>query len=743
MWMAASTLGGCERRAGMEMQTEIEQSPLNEAPPLTQYFNRQMPPVRVSFGYRLGLFLVAVAMVLLPLIYLGCISCLCWGLYLWAARAGNWFFPEVHGTRRIFGVLLIWYVTPLFAGLILVLFMLKSFFTRWQVEGVSMPISHEDHPEVFRFLGQLCQQVGAPIPSRVDVSLDINAGAGLREGFASFFGNDVCLNIGLPLAAAVNCREFAGLMAHELGHFTQRAGLRCDFIINSINGWLLRAVYTRDDFDASLEEASSESAFGLVIFTLGRIAIAFTRGIMWLLLMLGHALSSYMLRQMEFHADACEIAVSGTDGFVAMSRKLLVLHACAEQARTQFRNQVCPKYPDDFSAYIAMLAAQCAGQTKGKLLNAAARKKTRWFFSHPSDAERMARAMQAAQPGIIEDERPATVLFNDFAGLSRALTLASYQMRRRGKPLSPDQLFSVEQPVAEAAPDTSAEEAAIHKYFGGLGNFLRPVLLGPEARLGIGLTSEKIQQLRLAKETLHSSELAALCESLTQLDAKKVQALGASAFIQAGVPFEPETFPLIPTDGSKLPETLRSLQTQEEELIGRLAGFESAAKMRLVTGLSLLRTPSMAAVIPNTQQLQDQVLDWLHALGKISAAFPWLIESREEIVKLNAFLALRARTNSELLDAALAQTVERSKQLLSEMHNVLGSTAYPFQHPRGHISISEYAQAKEFDADPARMLKLEFQSHLQMLFALYYRLLGGLVGIACQVEQQLENPQPT
>jgi hypothetical protein len=184
----------------------------------------------------------------------------------------------------------------------------------------------------------------------VDVSLDINAGAGLREGFASFFGNDVCLNIGLPLAAAVNCREFAGLMAHELGHFTQRAGLRCDFIINSINGWLLRAVYTRDDFDASLEEASSESAFGLVIFTLGRIAIAFTRGIMWLLLMLGHALSSYMLRQMEFHADACEIAVSGTDGFVAMSRKLLVLHACAEQARTQFRNQVCPKYPDDFSA---------------------------------------------------------------------------------------------------------------------------------------------------------------------------------------------------------------------------------------------------------------------------------------------------------------------------------------------------------------------------------------------------------
>src|SRR6185436_876284 len=120
-------------------------------------------------------------------------------------------------------------------------------------------------------------------------------------------------------------------------------------------------------------------------------------------------------------------------------------------------------------------AAECSGQMQGKVLTAAAKEKTHWYKSHPSHRERQQRALQASQPGVIVDSRPATVLFNKFGELSRGLTLASYRIASRGKPVSPDQIFSVSAPAAETTPDTSSEEAAIKAYFGGLGFFLKPV----------------------------------------------------------------------------------------------------------------------------------------------------------------------------------------------------------------------------------------------------------------------------
>ena len=306
-----------------------------EASPLLQSFTGQMPPVRLPTSYLFGLFLAAVAMVLLLLMYPGFIGLLGWAMYFWATHGVDWFFPKIGGARRFIWELAVIYVAPLVAGLILVLFMLKSFFSPWRFRQFATPISHVDHPEIFRFLGQLCQQIGAPIPSRVDVSLDLNAGAGFREGFASLFGNDIMLTFGLRLVAGLNCREFAGIIAHELGHFTQRAAMRCNFIIRSVNGWLFRAVYGRDEFDDWTEDASNASAITLVIFGFA-LAIAFTRGLMFLLLMLGHTISSYMSRQMEFHADACEIAVAGKEGFLATSQKMLILQACADHVQMLF-----------------------------------------------------------------------------------------------------------------------------------------------------------------------------------------------------------------------------------------------------------------------------------------------------------------------------------------------------------------------------------------------------------------------
>lgn len=60
------------------------------------------------------------------------------------------------------------------------------------------------------------------------------------------FGNDLVLTIGMPLVLGLSLRQFAGVLAHEFGHFSQGAGMRLTFIIRTISVWFTRVVYERD-----------------------------------------------------------------------------------------------------------------------------------------------------------------------------------------------------------------------------------------------------------------------------------------------------------------------------------------------------------------------------------------------------------------------------------------------------------------------------------------------------------------
>jgi hypothetical protein len=55
-----------------------------------------------------------------------------------------------------------------------------------------------------------------------------------------YLGNDLVLTIGLPLVAGFNLREFAGVLAHEFGHFSQGVGMRISYVIRSISFWFTR-----------------------------------------------------------------------------------------------------------------------------------------------------------------------------------------------------------------------------------------------------------------------------------------------------------------------------------------------------------------------------------------------------------------------------------------------------------------------------------------------------------------------
>jgi hypothetical protein len=576
--------------------------------------------------------------------------------------------------------------------------------------------------------------LGAPIPSRVDVQLGVNASASFRAGFSSLFGNDIMLTLGLPLIAGLNCSELAGVLAHELGHFRQRVAMRFGYIIGSINRWFGRAVYQRDELDAALEEIAESGGFGLFVFLMARPAIGITRGILFVLMLCSHALNSFMSRQMEFNADACSLAVTGTEVFLRLNRKLRILDFSESQIFEQLKGRVQPRMPDDLSTYVAIMATQYAGETQGKIFKAAASYKAKWYDSHPSDARRDERARKANLPGLIHDTRPATSLFGNFSKLSKELTSICYGSLRR--PITRAQLFQVEAPDV-GVPDTTKQEAAIKKFFGGLGPIMKPLLLDKERRLTPGNSAEKLEQLRQLQQFLKSSNLLEKREALKQNDANLLHALQQQALLQAGLLNFDTGIPPAPDTAV--------LQSSEDwnRLCTEIEPFDNAAVQRLMLLLSLVRITPGAAGAANAEELQDEVTGLLHLFGVLSAAFPAVLILRRHFARLQVLLPYHNQPGAASIETVLATEATETSGIIEQIHQALGSTAYPFQHMRANISVVEYIRAKEFDPDAVRMTYKEAESHLQMLFALYLQVLGRLVEVASQVESVAEEKLTT
>ena len=80
--------------------------------------------------------------------------------------------------------------------------------------------------------------------------------------------------------------------------------MRLSFIIRSINMWFMRVVYERDAWDERLEYLSQSIDIRVSwVLYLARLFVWLTRKILWLLMMVGHLVSGFLMRQMEVDAD--------------------------------------------------------------------------------------------------------------------------------------------------------------------------------------------------------------------------------------------------------------------------------------------------------------------------------------------------------------------------------------------------------------------------------------------------------
>ena len=431
----------------------------------------RIEPVRVGGLYRVGLLLAAVTMLILPVIYVAIVAAVAYGVY-WHAVNDIVIF-ETKGNAK--GKILV-YLGPLLVGIILVLFMIKPLFAKRPRHSEPTALSRAEEPLLFAFVERLCDVVGAPKPSRIQVDTRVNASASFRSGIVGFLRKDLVLTIGLPLAAGLTIRQLAGVIAHEFGHFAQGTGMRLTFIVRSINGWFARVVYERDAWDEWLRRASHDGGHFAItlLLLLSRFFVWLTRRVLWVLMNIGHAVSSFMLRQMEFDADRYETRLAGSDEFAETSRRIRMLSVASQAAFNDLGAAWQERrLGDDLALLIRHRDATMPGEVRRAISRHGEDQKTGWFDTHPCDAERIRSSEREAAPGLFRLEDPATELFADFCTRSRDTTIAFYR-EELGLPVKSENLISSSDLISARDRQEAAHRSA-QRYFQGIVHAAVPV----------------------------------------------------------------------------------------------------------------------------------------------------------------------------------------------------------------------------------------------------------------------------
>jgi Zn-dependent protease with chaperone function len=659
-------------------------------------FQGNIEPIRVPAAYRLGILLVAVVMVILPLIYIAIIGLVGYGVYYHAINHTGLL---AMGTGRVRLMVALIYLAPIIIGAILILFMFKPLLSRPAKQQKPLSLSHDQQPLLFAFVERICEAVRAPKPKRIDVDCQVNASASFRRGFFSMLGNDLVLTIGLPLVAGLNLRQFAGVLAHEFGHFSQGAGMRLTYVIRAISHWFTRVVYERDEWDQKLVEWSERTDLRLGwIFYFARLFVWITRGVLSGLMMIGHAVSGYMLRQMEFDADRHEARLAGSDVFESTAHRIAALNVAAQGAYsdlTAFHRE--GRLGDSLPKLIMHNVSQFTPDTYAKINRLVDESDTRLLDTHPSDKDRIVSAKRENAVGIFHVEEPASILLRNFDEVSQSVTWEFYR-RVFGNRLRREDIHPIDELLERQGQERETYKA-LHRYFQAAFRADQPLRLPTWQLEPPSDPDQAVVRLKQSREEM----------------------------VQAVLKYKEAYLSLESAAGE-----------EQAKSAAELGHFEKTAGQRLLAALQLLHIPQIAARIEDAAEWQQECARHLPALKLVNDQ----VESITKLGQANVILAdmldkLSQSGQDENLVESIRDQMNLIGQLISTIYDQLDSIDYTFDHAKGKVSIGEFALAELPDGENPVETYHAANALISSATMLRARLIGRLCIFAEQVESAL------
>ncbi|WP_254507112.1 M48 family metallopeptidase [Anatilimnocola floriformis] len=702
-------------------------------------FRGSFPPVPTAHNYKLGMFLTASFMVLLPLVYLLVIFAVGGGV-LWHLSNNH---VMLHGVRGR-GAMIVFaiYIAPAIIGAIIVAFMFKPFFAWPGRQGRTRSVTQQSDPLLFEFVEKICELVGSPRPRRIDVDCDINASASFRNGWLSLLGDDMVLRIGMPLAAGLSLQQFAGVLAHEFGHFSQGFGMRLTYVVRSINGWFTRVVFERDAWDEWLQEAAPSLDLRISwILYLAMAGIWLSRRILWCLMYSGHLVAGYMLRQMEFDADRYEARLAGSETFGATCRQLRLLQFAWQGAQADLNTYSREgRLADNLPRLLMANLKQLPPEAKQAVEEIIAKEKGSLFDSHPPDQDRIASAQAEQAPGVFFSNLPATAIFGHFDAISRGVTEDLYRSIF-GPDFQSTAMHATDGLLARSEKEQVRSEAR-DRFFAGAFTPLRAIRFPSlyEAQQASGNYWK--EELVAARNTMQ--QLAPACrEAIKQLDAaddRLVEILQAKSLQSCNVRIQIESLRKFGGDASML-QARQQVTFLTGKIGNQLQPFEEAAGKRLRANLFLLQNPAIAARVPNAAELFAEGKRLAELANQIANFHSSLFELRNT----NAVMSVLwhhvegNRRNDALIREIIDYSNRMHRQLL-ELRAQFSNVNYPFDHAEGQMTVSQFLMRTIPPSDELGQIYEAADSLGPKLLELNTKLLGRLCTLAETVEAVFKLP---
>ena len=700
-------------------------------------FSGVIQKVELPATYKVGVIAMGVTMVLLPLLYVGMIATLGYGVLSHMVSNTTWL--QTLGTK--FGAIA--YVIPIVSGVTVILFMIKPLFARPAGKSQTITLDPIKEPILFHFVNKIALAVGAPRPKQIDVDCEVNASASFRKGLFSFVGDDLVLTIGMPLLAGFNTRQLAGVLAHEFGHFSQGVGMRFHYLAYKINSWFFYSVYGRDNWDEKLDQLAADSENWVnVILNAARGGVWLTRKILYAFMMAGHAVSSYMLRQMEFDADRYEAQLAGSQQFKNTCLQLQRL-GVAFQISHDYLAQAWEdkKLVNDFPALVAHNATQLPNELDKALLSKMEESKTRMYDSHPSDRERIENAMRQQAQGIFSLDCPSWELFKRFDLLSKQVS-QTYYADELGLDFNPSKLVDINQ-VVKIAQDNEKQQEAYHAYF----KDMAPVFDMPLS-VNIFDTSKADWEDLLAQYKETENQLVDQITSRRTLMKKAEENSAKYQYFSAIHDLEQAGFILFPEWFDINAETLEAnkkhlvmFERAYKQTMDQLRPLFEVNDRRMSIALTLLNHPIVLEANPDHAQHLKIRNHFSLLINNIRRNAETIVEYRQKFYRLASFLACVPAIGQKPVDMPTVrnQLMEDLKQSQLQLASALNRLDYPYVAEGEHQTIAEYL-------DPFLPKSSQYSNEwdfyiasgdviLEKLDAIYGRIISGLANVALTVDR--------
>jgi Zn-dependent protease with chaperone function len=245
-------------------------------------------------------------------------------LAIGCAWAGFWVVSYVKNLWTLaFGIGLIGF------GVMVLYFLLKFVFKRKTIDRSGMiEITVKDQPVLFDFIKKLAEETQTPLPKRIYLSPNVNAGVFYDSSFWSMFlPVSKNLNIGLGLVNSVNVSEFKGVIAHEFGHFSQKS-MKVGSYVYNVNHIIHDMLFDNDDYERTLATWGNASQYFYFFAELTGIVVKIIKEILEDLYAVINERYMALSRQMEFHADAVAASVSGSTPLIHALYRSDIAESC-------------------------------------------------------------------------------------------------------------------------------------------------------------------------------------------------------------------------------------------------------------------------------------------------------------------------------------------------------------------------------------------------------------------------------